>query len=212
MTWTDERCFQLRELAAKGWSAAQISEALGGITRNSVIGKAHRMGFTLSGIRKGDPSPPKRIVVHFSEQEDKDLRTMWQAGMSVRMIADRLGRLKQSISHRAKVLDLPNRIKGWHEANANAKSALRKTFESKVPVPATGSIPFEQLNIGGCRFPYGEEPPYVFCSNRALEGSSYCAGHFRSCTDQSWSRSGGRLGPQASFTPSPLRAKAGTGP
>ena len=43
-TWTDERVEQLKKLWAEGLSASQIAERLGGITRNSVIGKVHRLG------------------------------------------------------------------------------------------------------------------------------------------------------------------------
>ena len=44
MSWTDERVAMLRELWAKGLSASQIAVQLGGVTRNAVIGKAHRLG------------------------------------------------------------------------------------------------------------------------------------------------------------------------
>ncbi|MEL0145072.1 MAG: GcrA family cell cycle regulator [Alphaproteobacteria bacterium] len=44
MSWTDERVTLLRELWAQGLSASQIAVQLGGVTRNAVIGKAHRLG------------------------------------------------------------------------------------------------------------------------------------------------------------------------
>jgi GcrA cell cycle regulator len=54
MSWTDERIEQLRTMWDKGMSASQIAEQLGGaITRNAVIGKAHRLGL------KSRPSPVK---------------------------------------------------------------------------------------------------------------------------------------------------------
>lgn len=43
MTWTDERVTQLRDYWAQGLSASQIAARIGGITRNAVIGKAHRL-------------------------------------------------------------------------------------------------------------------------------------------------------------------------
>jgi GcrA cell cycle regulator len=42
--WTDERIEQLKKLQAGGHSAAQIAKMLGGVTRNAVIGKIHRLG------------------------------------------------------------------------------------------------------------------------------------------------------------------------
>lgn len=52
MSWTDERVDLLRKLWQEGLSASQIAAELGGVTRNAVIGKVHRLG--LSG--RGQPT------------------------------------------------------------------------------------------------------------------------------------------------------------
>jgi GcrA cell cycle regulator len=44
MAWTDERIEQLKQLWGQGMTASQIAEELGGVSRNAVIGKAHRLG------------------------------------------------------------------------------------------------------------------------------------------------------------------------
>ena len=44
MAWTDERVELLKKLWAEGLSASQIAGRLGGVTRNAVIGKVHRLG------------------------------------------------------------------------------------------------------------------------------------------------------------------------
>jgi GcrA cell cycle regulator len=44
MGWTDERVEQLKQLWTEGLSASQIARQLGGVTRNAVIGKVHRLG------------------------------------------------------------------------------------------------------------------------------------------------------------------------
>ena len=54
MGWTDERVDQLKNLWTEGLSASQIARALGGVTRNAVIGKVHRLG--LAG--RASPPPP----------------------------------------------------------------------------------------------------------------------------------------------------------
>ena len=46
MSWTDERVEKLKELWSEGMSASQIALALGGVTRNAVIGKVHRLGLS----------------------------------------------------------------------------------------------------------------------------------------------------------------------
>lgn len=57
MAWTDERVELLKKYWAQGLSATQIAKELGGVTRNAVIGKVHRLG--LSG--RATPSSPKRL-------------------------------------------------------------------------------------------------------------------------------------------------------
>ena len=56
MGWTDERVANLKKLWLDGLSASQIAKQLGGVTRNAVIGKVHRLG--LSG--RAAPSQPSR--------------------------------------------------------------------------------------------------------------------------------------------------------
>lgn len=46
MSWTDERVEKLKELWAEGQTASQIAKALGGVSRNAVIGKVHRLGLS----------------------------------------------------------------------------------------------------------------------------------------------------------------------
>ena len=46
MSWTDEKVQKLKELWGKGNTASQIAEIIGGISRNAVIGKAHRLNLS----------------------------------------------------------------------------------------------------------------------------------------------------------------------
>ena len=46
MSWTDEKVVKLKELWGKGNTASQIAEIIGGISRNAVIGKAHRLNLS----------------------------------------------------------------------------------------------------------------------------------------------------------------------
>ncbi len=58
MGWTDERVELLKKLWSEGLSASQIAAELGGITRNAVIGKVHRLG--LSGRAKSPSTAATR--------------------------------------------------------------------------------------------------------------------------------------------------------
>ncbi|WP_424933050.1 GcrA family cell cycle regulator [Amaricoccus macauensis] len=55
MSWTDERVEMLKAMWAEGKSASQIAKELGGVTRNAVIGKVHRLG--LSNRTGAEPAP-----------------------------------------------------------------------------------------------------------------------------------------------------------
>lgn len=67
MSWTDERVELLKKLWAEGLSASQIAGQLGGVTRNAVIGKVHRL--SLSGRAKppsgtARPRKPRAAAPH----------------------------------------------------------------------------------------------------------------------------------------------------
>ncbi|MBY9063839.1 GcrA family cell cycle regulator [Sphingomonas yunnanensis] len=65
MSWTDERIDTLKTMWEAGQTASQIAEALGGVSRNAVIGKAHRLGLqsrpspvtTKEEARAAEPAP-----------------------------------------------------------------------------------------------------------------------------------------------------------
>ena len=64
MGWTDERVEQLKALWTEGLSASQIARVLGGVTRNAVIGKVHRLG--LAGRAGPARSERPRNISHKS--------------------------------------------------------------------------------------------------------------------------------------------------
>ena len=52
MSWTEEKVNKLRELWGKGSTASQIAEIIGGISRNAVIGKAHRLNLSAKILKR----------------------------------------------------------------------------------------------------------------------------------------------------------------
>ena len=80
MGWTDERVELLKKLWQDGLSASQIAKQLGGVTRNAVIGKVHRLG--LSG--RAAPSKPARTVF----KAPRPARPVTAAPSAPRRIAD----------------------------------------------------------------------------------------------------------------------------
>jgi len=70
MAWTEDRVEVLTKLWAEGLSASQIAKQLGGVTRNAVIGKVHRLG--LSGRAK--PSNPAKKKARKTVQRTRQTR------------------------------------------------------------------------------------------------------------------------------------------
>ena len=72
MSWTDEKVEKLKELWGKGNTASQIAEIIGGISRNAVIGKAHRLN--LSAKIKTRSSGVNQISKSY--EENKKIKTV----------------------------------------------------------------------------------------------------------------------------------------
>ncbi|WP_413720966.1 GcrA family cell cycle regulator [Silicimonas sp. MF1-12-2] len=60
MSWTDERVELLKKMWTEGQSASQIAKELGGVTRNAVIGKVHRLGLSNRAGSAAAPAPEKK--------------------------------------------------------------------------------------------------------------------------------------------------------
>ena len=56
MSWTEEKVEKLKELWGKGNTASQIAEIIGGISRNAVIGKAHRLNLSAKLVKRSKTS------------------------------------------------------------------------------------------------------------------------------------------------------------
>ena len=72
MSWTPEREKQLRELWKKGHSGSQIANIIGNVTRNAVIGKAHRLNLETRSVSKKIPTKTnaeKNIIPEIRNQK-----------------------------------------------------------------------------------------------------------------------------------------------
>src|SRR5947208_15146331 len=59
MSWTEERIERLKKMWHDGMTASHIADELGGVSRNAVIGKAHRLGLQArpSPVKPNEPEP-----------------------------------------------------------------------------------------------------------------------------------------------------------
>ena len=73
MSWTEEKVSKLKELWGKGNTASQIAEIIGGISRNAVIGKAHRLNLSAK-IKTRTATSNKNFENSLEENNSKSRR------------------------------------------------------------------------------------------------------------------------------------------
>src|SRR5499426_1834676 len=85
-SWTDERVELLRKLWSDGLSASQIAAQLGGVSRNAVIGKVHRLKLSARGRATAAPARQKKTV-----QPSTGARTVTRAATVTRPMPVSIG-------------------------------------------------------------------------------------------------------------------------
>ncbi len=153
MSWNDERVELLKRLWGEGLSASQIAGELGGITRNAVIGKVHRLG--LSGrIKSTTPARPRKARNEAPAPRGNNPRPMTIGNTA---LAPALDALVEPAPAPAPV------------ANTN----------NVVPLAQRCTI--MNLTEATCRWPLGEPgtESFYFCGGRSLSGMPYCTQHAR---------------------------------
>ena len=151
MSWTEDRVSRLTKLWADGLSASQIAADLGGVTRNAVIGKVHRLG--LSGRAKPASSTASRIK-----------RQPRSAGYA------------STRAPRATA-----RTSGANALNIDAVAEVRfrpKPIEDVV-IPISRHVTVMQLTEDTCKWPNGDpqNSNFSFCGHRSKETTPYCEFH-----------------------------------
>lgn len=148
MAWTEERVEVLKKLWAEGHSASQIAKELGGVTRNAVIGKVHRLG--LSG--RATPSRPVKRPPRLARPKPK-LRP--DGTVAASKVAQPAAEVGLKASEKESLVALPPKPL----ADGEAASILT-------------------LRDSMCKWPIGDpaDPRFAFCGRKA-SGGPYCAEH-----------------------------------
>jgi GcrA cell cycle regulator len=196
MSWTDERVEFLKTMWSEGKSASQIAKELGGVTRNAVIGKVHRLG--LSNRVGGADRPEDEIEVGaFAEapapepvpepQAEQPQATAAGAGArpAVREPAAPAVRAKPAGQ------PMPPQPPGSEispEALANLAEVAKKARR----------LTLMQLSERTCKWPVGDPATddFWFCGLQTVPGKPYCETHvavaFQPMSTRRDRRAGGR--------------------
>ncbi len=108
MAWTEDRVEILKKLWADGLSASQIARKMGGITRNAVIGKVHRLGLS------GRATPPRVSTVRIRTKERVQPSIPSMPGSRARLITSDMDTIKEEITPPRPILTPEERASTLH--------------------------------------------------------------------------------------------------
>ena len=138
MSWTEEKVNKLRELWGKDKTASQIAQIIGGVSRNAVIGKAHRLNLSSKMKRRASSNVNKNIA---NNQEDK-IKFKGRRGKFKSLILDKNFEEARNLT----LEELSEDTCKYMEGNPNEKSARfcgRKNVEKFSYCPLHLMIVFQ---------------------------------------------------------------------
>lgn len=159
MSWTNERVEQLKKLWEEGLSATQIAIQIGGVSRNSVIGKVHRL--KLAGRGRGRKQSPK-----VAPEKSKPKSVPPDA--------------YKPILKRALVAEVPQVQESKPPVMEPASIETYRLFSNSV-VPASRHLDLHKLTERTCKWPEGDPQTesFSFCGNDSGDTGPYCSYHTR---------------------------------
>ena len=196
MSWTDERIERLKELWSQGVTASQIADELGGVSRNAVIGKAHRLGLQSrpSPVKPNEPEAPAPAPTPKAQpkmpaaepaakakakakSEPEPQRTAQQQAAAAVAAAP----VSQAPQPQIRSIGPGGFVRqGPSDQQAPIPPAPPRRLVPAKPSPEiadkTGLL---DLNEKICKWPIGHpgEPDFHFCGRPANPGFPYCVDH-----------------------------------
>jgi GcrA cell cycle regulator len=191
MSWTDERIDRLKKMWSQGATASQIADELGGVSRNAVIGKAHRLGLDAR------PSPVKPG----EEKEKKPAAAAAPAAEKpAKADAHRPSAAAQTVQSDISIAIPPGRPSNKPTPGIEYRSIGPGGFvrqgpgDTQAPIPPAPPrrlVPAKpspeiadktsllELNDRICKWPMGHpgEPDFHFCGQPSNPGYPYCVQH-----------------------------------
>ena len=154
LPWTDDRVEALKKMWAEGLSASQIAAKLaGGVTRNAVIGKVHRMGLSGRVTRARVSTPRTRKT-----REPSHPGRASASGSTPRTSGNNALKPLASVKPEPILEPVPIHI---------------------ADIPVGERVTILMLSDKTCRWPIGDpgSEEFCFCGKAPKDGAPYCAGH-----------------------------------
>jgi GcrA cell cycle regulator len=181
MSWTDERVETLKKMWGEGQSASQIAKELGGVTRNAVIGKVHRLGLSNRAGSGGSASKaaPKEKPAAAAAKPAAKPAPKPKATPSVPAVKEELELDENGIpisAARRAIIPAGQPLPPQPSANEISPEALAKVSEVEKSAKRIGLM---ELTEKTCKWPVGDPATddFWFCGLAVQQGKPYCEAH-----------------------------------
>lgn len=170
MSWSEDRVETLKKMWGEGQSASQIAKELGGVTRNAVIGKVHRLG--LSNRNTGSDKTGAKAKPAATKSAKPKV-----APKAAAKPAARPNTVPVPVVSRMKpIIHAGQPLPPQPSANEIDPEALAKVTEVEKKAK---KITLMELTERTCKWPIGDPatPEFWFCGLPAQSGKPYCEAH-----------------------------------
>ncbi|WP_299296259.1 GcrA family cell cycle regulator [uncultured Tateyamaria sp.] len=175
MSWTDERVELLKKMWGEGQSASQIAKELGGVTRNAVIGKVHRLGLSnragsgaSAAAAKADPKPKPTPKAKAEPKPQPKTEPAIKPAPAPET--------KSTLPARKQIIPAGQPLPPQPSANEISPEALAKVNEIEKKAK---KISLMELTERTCKWPVGDPATdnFWFCGLPVQQGKPYCEAH-----------------------------------
>jgi len=179
MSWTDERVEVLKKMWGEGKSASQIAKELGGVTRNAVIGKVHRLGLSnRSGQTSAKAAAPKEKSTGATPEAAPPKATPTPATEAEASPADQAQPVRNNlpIPPRRPIIKAGQPLPPQPSANEVSAEALANVKEVEKTAKRLNLM---ELTERTCKWPVGDPATddFWFCGHPVQPGKPYCEAH-----------------------------------
>jgi GcrA cell cycle regulator len=190
MSWTEERIERLKKMWQDGSTASQIADELGGVSRNAVIGKAHRLGLEArpSPVRPGEEKEHRAPAAAAPAPKPAPAERPAPKAAAPAAESPAPAQPAQASPRRASAHDMQYRSigpggfirQGPGEQQAPIPPAPPRRLVPAKPSPEVADkTSLLELNDRICKWPMGHpgEPDFHFCGAPSNPGFPYCVEH-----------------------------------
>jgi GcrA cell cycle regulator len=186
MSWTEERIERLKKMWHDGATASQIADDLGGVSRNAVIGKAHRLGLEQrpSPVKPGEEKEAKKAAPapaapRPAAKAESAKPAPAAAAPSATPAPATLNRSSPEMQYRSIGPGGFIRQGPGDQQPPIPPAPPRRLVPAKPSPEVADKTSLLDLNDRICKWPIGHpgEPDFHFCGQQANPGFPYCVEH-----------------------------------